>query len=217
MLAGTLVSVSVVSSVLNPVGPEEPGVYWRRRLLVGLAALVVLIVFFMLLRSCSSGAEPVASPSPSGSPSPTASASSSSSASPSTSASGAVCADSDIEVTVKPDKGTTFPPGTTVTFTMAIKNTSDKPCERNVGTKPNTVLIESGGTQVWSSDDCAPAGTDQIETIEPGNVYQLQANWNQQQSKVGCPSGQPTATPGTYEVIGKNDQVTSSPATFTIS
>jgi len=100
---------------------------------------------------------------------------------------------------------------------MAIKNISDKPCERNVGTKPNTVLIESGGTQVWSSDDCAPAGTDTIQTIQPGDVYQLQANWNQQQSKVGCPSGLPAATPGTYEVIGKNDQVTSSPATFTIT
>ena len=29
-----------MSSVINPVGPEEPGVYWRRRLLVGLGVLV---------------------------------------------------------------------------------------------------------------------------------------------------------------------------------
>jgi hypothetical protein len=100
---------------------------------------------------------------------------------------------------------------------MAIKNISDKACARNVGTKPNTVLVQSGGSEVWSSDDCAPAGTDQVQTIEPGNIYQLNANWNQQQSKPGCPTGQPNASPGSYEVIGKNDQVKSNPATFTIS
>jgi archaellum component FlaG (FlaF/FlaG flagellin family) len=204
-----------VSSVINPVGPEEPGVYWRRRLLVGLGVLVVLIIFFMLLRSCSSDPTPTAAPSPT--PSPTATASSSPSASPSTSASGTACTDADIEVTVKPDKGTSFPSGTPITFTMAIKNISDKACTRNVGTKPNTVLVQSGGSDIWSSDDCAPAGTDQVQSIQPGDVYQLNANWNQQQSKPGCPSGQPNASPGSYEVIGKNDQVKSNPATFTIS
>lgn len=204
-----------MSSVINPVGPEEPGVYWRRRLLVGLAALVVLIILFMILRSCSSDPAPTAAPSPSSTP--TATASASSSASPSSTASGAACSDSDIEVTVKPDKGTSFPAGTPITFTMSIKNISNKACARNVGTKPNTVLVQSGGNEVWSSDDCAPAGTDQVQTIQPGDVYQLNANWNQQQSKPGCPSGQPTASPGSYEVIGKNDQVKSSPATFSIS
>lgn len=100
---------------------------------------------------------------------------------------------------------------------MAIKNVSDKACTRNVGTKPNTVLVQSNGTQVWSSDDCAQPGTDQIQTIQPGDAYQLSANWNQTQSKEGCPSGQPNASPGSYEVVGKNDQVTSNPATFSIS
>ena len=215
-LARRLVSVSAVSSVMNPVGPEEPGVYWRRRLLVGLGVLVVLIIFFMLLRSCSSDPTPTAAPSPS--PTPSATASTSASPSPSTSASGTACTDSDIEVTVKPDKGTSFPSGTPITFTMAIKNISDKACARNVGTKPNTVLVQSGGSEVWSSDDCAPAGTDQVQTIEPGNVYQLNANWNQQQTSPGnCPTSGASAPPGSYEVIGKNDQVKSNPATFTIS
>jgi hypothetical protein len=128
-----------------------------------------------------------------------------------------MCTDADIEVSVKPDKGTTFPTGTAISFTMAIKNISDTACSRNVGTKPNTVFVRSGGTDVWSSDDCAPAGADQIQVIQPGDVYQLTANWNQQFTKPGCPSGQPRATPGSYEVIGKNDDVTSTPATFTIS
>lgn len=89
---------------------------------------------------------------------------------------------------------------------MAIKNISDKACTRNVGTKPNTVLVQSGGNDIWSSDDCAPAGTDQVQSIQPGDVYQLNANWNQQQSKpVALQS--PNASPGSHEVIGKNDQV----------
>ena len=79
------------------------------------------------------------------------------------------------------------------------------------------MLVQSGGNDIWSSDDCTPAGTDQVQSIQPGDVYQLNANWNQQQSKPGCPTGQPNASPGSYEVIGKNDQVKSNPATFTIS
>lgn len=195
---------------MNPVGPEEPSTYWRRRLLAGLGALIVLIIFFLVLRSCSSDPAPTAAPVTPSSPAPE----------PSGSTSGSVdgeCADSDIEVTIQPNNGTTFPTGTPITFTMSIKNTSQEPCQRNVGTKPNTVLIESNGQQIWSSDDCAPPGQDDIKTIEPGDIFQLNATWDQKQSQTGCPAGQPTAPSGSYQAVGMNDQVKSTPAAFTIS
>ena len=195
---------------MNPVGPEDPSVYWRRRLLVGLGVLVVLIILFLLLRSCSSDPAPTAAPSQSAVPAPEPT-------STSTDSVDGMCADSDIEVTATPESGTSFPTGTPITFSMTIKNTSSTACKRNVGTKPNTVLVESNGTQVWSSDDCAPAGQDDIKTIEPGEVFQLTAVWDQKETQPGCPAGQPTAPAGSYQVVGINEQVKSSPSAFTIT
>jgi hypothetical protein len=45
-----------VTGVVHPVGPEEPVVYWRRRVVLGLAALVTLIV---IVRSFTGGEDPV--------------------------------------------------------------------------------------------------------------------------------------------------------------
>jgi len=202
---------------MNPIGPEEPSVYWRRRLIVGLAILIVLIILVVLLRSCSSGGTPVAAPTSS---SPSATNTSSSTASPSSSssasASGAACADSDIQVTVAPNNGTSFSPGESISFTMSIKNISSKACQRNVGTKPNTVKITSGGVDVWSSDDCAPPGEDNIQTIQPGDMYQLSATWNQKLSSPTQCTNQSSAQAGGYDVVGINDQVKSDPVAFSI-
>ncbi|MFT6563305.1 MAG: hypothetical protein ACJAY5_000029 [Actinomycetes bacterium] len=100
---------------------------------------------------------------------------------------------------------------------MSIKNVSDSACDRNVGTKPNTVLVEMSGERVWSSDDCAPAGQDNIKSINPGDAYQLNATWDQKLSQVGCPAGEPTAKSGRYDVTGINDEVKSTSVPFTIS
>ena len=202
---------------MNPIGPEEPATYWRRRLLVGLGVLVVLIVFFLVLRSCGTDATPIAAPSQSASAEPSPSTSVSTANPTQTATTGVACTDADIEVTVEPDKGTTFPAGSPITFTMSVKNISQAACDRNVGTKPNTVLVKSGSERVWSSDDCAPAGQDDIKSINPGDAYQLNATWDQKLSQAGCPSGQPSAKSGGYDLTGINDQVESKSVAFTIS
>lgn len=198
---------------MNPIGPEEPATYWRRRLLIGLGALVVLIVLFLVLRSCGADATPTAAPS---SAQPSTSASVSTANPAETAKTGVECADTDIEVTVATDNGTPFPERSPIIFTMSIKNVSDSACDRNVGTKPNTVLVESGGERVWSSDDCAAAGQDDIKSINPGDAYQLTARWDQKLSEVGCPANTAEAIPGSYDVTGINDQVKSTPFRFVI-
>ena len=45
-----------VTGVVHPVGPEDSVVYWRRRLLLALAALITLIV---LIRSFTGGENPI--------------------------------------------------------------------------------------------------------------------------------------------------------------
>ncbi len=210
LLFRPLVRFPCVSNVVNPVGPEPPAVYWRRRLLVGLAILVALIVLLLLFKSFTGGSEPTAAPV---SPSSSASASSgSSSASPSASGE---CEDADITVVAQPEK-TTVKVGQSVPFKMLITNNSATPCNRNVGPKVNTLTVSSGGVHAWSSDDCSPAGGDQLETIPAGATYGVQATWDQKLTAKGCPSGLGSAQAGGYEVVAENLGVKSKPAPFAI-
>ncbi len=205
-----------MSGILHPVGPEPPAVYWRRRLLVGLAILVALIiVVIMLWPGGGSDSKPLTlgtpSASPTGSVSP--SASPSGSASP---AVGAECPDDAIKVTAEIAKQTN-PVGSPIQFTMLIANSSTGTCSRNVGPRVNTITVTSGGYHAWSSDDCNPGGGDQIVSIPPNGAYKVTATWNQVLTQPGCPSGQGNAQAGSYSVVARNGSVESAPLTFAIS
>lgn len=203
---------------MHPVGPEPPAVYWRRRLLVGLAILVALIIVVVMLwpgggsdskpltlgtpsASPTASVSPSTSPSVSGSPSPTA---------------GAECPDDAIKVTAEIAKQTN-PVGSPIQFTMLIANTSTETCSRNVGPRVNTMVVTSGGYHAWSSDDCNPGGGDQIVSIPPNGAYKVTATWNQVLTQPGCPSGQGKAQAGSYSVVARNGSVESAPLTFAIS
>lgn len=204
--------MAVVSTVLRPVGPEPPEVYWRRRLLVGLAILVALIIIVVMFWP---GGGTSSNPVPTGSPTATASTSPSPSGSTSESA-GVDCSDSDIRVTAEIPK-TSYEKGATIQFYMLIANTSDRACKRNVGPRVNSFKVTSGGEPVWDSDDCNPTGGDQIETIPQGGAFKVAATWNQTLTSPGCPSGMPKAQPGAYSAVAKNLNVPSKPLTFAIT
>lgn len=209
---------------MKPVGPEDSQIYWKRRALVGGIALLILFLLWLLIRPKGNAEEQVASapaaPAPSMStPSllPSASASASASASPSASPSpsAAECPDSNIDVTVTTNQ-TTYKPGADPDISMAIVNTGSKACERNVGSGANEIRISSGGTQIWSSDDCSTSAADDVQTLEPGEKATVTVSWTRTKSEPGCAGSQPEAEPGTYEAVGRNDKVDSEPATFVL-
>lgn len=199
---------------MNPVGPEPPSVYWRRRLLVVLAFVIVLFLLWLALFSGNGGSTPAAAPtSPTATPTPSDTAT----ASPSASGSVAPCADSDIAVTASV-VNESVPVGGTVSFKLLVANKGTVPCSRNVGTKVNTLTVSSsGGTRMWSSDDCSPGGQDQVETIPPGSAFEVTASWNQAITQEGCPSGLGAAKAGQYQVVGTNAGQDSAPAPFTLT
>ncbi len=217
--------------MLHPRGPLPPGVYWVRRLL----ALLVVVALLLGVRwvyqrtfgsSGSSDASPTTSPTSSPSTSPTKSPSASpTSASPTTSPSGSaspsttavpLCADSAIAVTASTDAAS-YPVGSTPRLRMRIQNTSSKPCRRDIGAGQNELVITSGSTRVWSSDDCNPGGAAQVQTIQPGQSYSVTVTWLGKLSKKGCPADLPEAQAGSYKLTGRNGTVTSKPATFALT
>ncbi len=114
-----------------------------------------------------------------------------------------------------------YPVGVPIVFDMLISNKGSQACNRNVGPKVNTFKVTSGGQPVWSSDDCNPTGSDQIEAIPAGGAFKVRSTWDQLISKPKCPKPRPAAQPGTYQVVGINaagDQPAESrPRVFTIT
>lgn len=199
-----------MSSVIRPVGPEEPVTYWKRRAILVVGALVVLFILWLIFKPSGQEPTPVAAPDQSANPS-SAPTPGNSSASPSSS--GGACADSDIKVAVTTPQ-TSYPSGSNPEITLTISNDGATPCSRDVGSDSNEIQISSGGAQVWSSDDCGGDNKPDVVTLSPGQTAGVTVEWPRVHSAPGCPSGQPDAKSGSYQAIGRNGKVKSQPLSF---
>ena len=224
---------------MNPVGPEEPSTYWRRRAAVIVGLLVVLWLGWWLLQMAfgSNDGTPAASPSespsfgltmspspdddasagaadPSASAAPSASGSASPSPSPSPSAS-AACVDSDIAVAVATASATTTVGGG-MGLTLTVTNTGSAACNRDVGAGANELRITSGSVLVWSSDFCNPSKAKDVQALEPGKPFTTSATWPGTVTEKGCPANQPQAQAGGYKVVARNGSVESEPVAFAV-
>ncbi len=125
------------------------------------------------------------------------------------------CDDSAIEVTVDTD-AETYPADRQPSFTFAVENVSNEACSREVGQDANELRVTSGGTQVWSSDDCSPGGDADPTNLDPGDRFVQTVNWPRVQSSEGCPTPQEAATAGSYQVVARNLEIFSEPAVFVL-
>jgi len=208
-----------MSSFRHPVGPEKPGVYWRRRaMVIGVLLLIVVVVVLIVVGrggasadpgsssasasassagpSSSPRATPSAAASPSGAPSASASSSSSSSASASAK-DGSTCAKEQIELTPVVDK-TSYGPTEDPKIAMSIKNTGSNSCHMDLGSSQQVLTISSGEEQYWSSKDCQTGGTNQDVTIKAGQTLTTPAiAWDRTRSSTStCDSSRPSVTGG---------------------
>ena len=102
-------------------------------------------------------------------------------------------------------------------FTLGVQNTGTVTCVRDVGQSALELKVTAAdGTQVWSSDDCNPGGQSALRTFGPGDRWVQVVTWSRQESAAGCPSGEPLAPSGDYEVLARNLSALSSPAAFTL-
>lgn len=217
---------------MHPRGPLPPGVYWVRRVVAVLVIIAILAAarwgYQRIFRSASSSSPnpsptasvtttPSTSTSPTPSPSKTTTPSPSKSTSPSASASTLrSCANSDIRVTASTDAAS-YVVGSTPKLRMRIQNISSTPCRRDLGAAANELVITSGTAHVWSSDDCNPATTNDVQTMQPDQSFSVTVTWLGRLSAKGCPANQPYAQPGSYKLTGRNGGVTSAPAIFALT
>jgi hypothetical protein len=213
-----------VSSLLNPIGPEPPTVYWIRRVAIVVIVIVVIVALWWgvsALRGGSASDDGAATPSDSASSSVEASDSASpeETASADASDSGEVveCEDSAIEVVATTDSST-YPVGSTPKLTLSITNIGDVACTRDVGPKANELEITSGGYHVWSSDDCNASSKSKVSVLQPDETVASSITWNGRLSQKGCPTEEgDKAKAGRYDLVGRNGKVTSESTPFALT
>jgi hypothetical protein len=202
-------------SLLSPRGPLPPGVYWRRRLaLLGAIVLLLLVGVY----SCSgdeakstgqrtpAGGTPsptpaaaktrrpvTANPTPTKTPKPTPTP---------TANSRALCPDAVLKVAATADRKR-YAAGVRPVLTLSVTNTGKVACTRDLGQKARELRLTSGNDRVWSSDDCSPGGAADRVVLKPGERRTFTVTWARRRSKPGCPGGQPVALAGTYRVAAR--------------
>ena len=206
---------------MYPVGPEPPGVYWRRRIIVLVVIVLILVLFWWLIWGRASGGDGGggdAGPTPAPTPAPTSESGSATptpeptSETPSpTETKVGDCLDADILVEATAEQAI-YPLGSTPTLTLTVTNIGMSACKRDVGPRANELKITSGDWQVWSSDDCNPSEEKDIITLDRGDAFETQLTWDGYISEPGCAPDQPMAEAGEYSVVGRNGEVVSAPS-----
>jgi hypothetical protein len=222
------------------VGSLPASVYWRRRAVV---LGVLLLAVIILWTSCSGPAKPDATknlgvntpaspdPQPSTNSSiltPTVGGSASGSAAPTslvppvssvdpagTAAPLTQCTDTDLLLTAVPETALA-PNGAYIKLYLKIKNTSGRPCTRNLGADHQELYLQAGTTKAWSSDVCQPVHGSETVTMQPNIEHSYSVTWNGLASDAGCTSRKPPGI-GKYELFARLDTKISAPASVQLT
>jgi len=232
-LAHPPATVVPVSSVINPVGPEQPSTYWKRRAVVVGAIIVVLLLLWLLVRVALGGNDETAADAPSPeqsfglSMSPEPQTSQGASAAPSASAgvpsqsvtaspsATTACQDQDVTVTAG-TSGQSTAVGAGMGLSMTVTNTGTTPCVRDVGSGANELRVTSGSALVWSSDFCNPSTAKDEQTLDPGEKWSTSITWPGKIVDKSCPADPEIAQPGNYQVVARNGEIESEAVSFVV-
>jgi hypothetical protein len=214
-------------------------VYWRRRLLVGLAAVLTLFVIAQMFSGGDDG-NPAAAAIPattsSATPLVVASATPGASGLPIASGTGPTtpstqtlqptaqptvqvvaegeCSDAQISMQVEIDRTTTAV-GEGVHIKMILKNTSTTTCKRDVGSGANEITVISGPALIWSTDHCNASTEKDIKEFAPGQEWSVNVVWIGKQTAKGC-KVRNMAQAGAYWAHGRNGSLNSDGMKFEV-
>jgi hypothetical protein len=176
-----------MSTVRNPVGPQPPAVYWRRRLMVLLGLLAIIVIIVLIVVRPGGGTPGAETPTPSDQPTNTA---------PPT-VEGEACNPAVIVLEPITD-ATTYAAGVEPQISMSITNTGAVACTLDVGTAEQVYSIVSGSDPIWNSRDCQEGAQAFEQLLEPNTPLTTQPfPWDRTRSAPGtCDDGRPEVVAG---------------------
>jgi hypothetical protein len=193
-----------MSTVMRPVGPLPPRVYWiRRSIILG----VILIVILLLATQCGGGG---GGGKKGGSPTTP-----NSNTTTTTPQSAPACTSTNLNITVSTDT-TRYTSGQAPTLTATLANTGTTDCKlaRNVSNEIWT--IKSGSPVVWTTKGCSADPVAASIKVAAGATKQIHTTWNGYIRGPDC-KDTTVAAPGHYRLSATIDGVkATNPSLFTI-
>ena len=128
------------------------------------------------------------------------------------------CADAEIALSaeVSPSPGVY---GGVITLTLIVRNTSDHPCLRDVGSAPQELQVRQGSVVVWSSDHCNTPQASDVRAFGPNIESRFSLRWNTYRAaphECDPPSNVSPAPVGSYEVTARLGSKLSTAVPFAI-
>lgn len=206
--------------MLHPVGPRAPAVYWRRRIVVLCAVLVLVVLSLVILGrgtgagSAVSGAGPsathpasLAGPTPSVAPatpsdvrsaaSTTRPAGAARPASATHSVAAAACTAAQLQVSAVVGQSA-YRVGDTPIVMLQVINGGPSPCVQDLADRQVELRIYNGEARVWGSHDCEiQPGTD-LRTLAVGQAVRVSIIWSGLSSQPACGGTRQRVGAGTY-------------------
>lgn len=182
-----------MSTLKNPVGPQSPKVYWRRRILVllGLLAVIIVVVLIVVRPGASADEQKDSASNP-------AATDAASTAIPTedAAAEGAPCDASNVLVEALTNADV-FAPGDSPELSVQLTNTGTEACVINAGTSGQVFTITSGEEAYWTSTDCQTDAVDADVVLEPNVPISSAAPivWDRTRSSVDTCDGEREAVP----------------------
>jgi hypothetical protein len=207
-----------MSSLLRPIGDLPPSVYWVRRVLLALAAIVVAVVAFRVLGggdpSPAASTGPIQSPTTSptstlpvsdASTGPPATVGTSGSETPANTTSTTPqrddgrCAAGAVRVSVVPVVRTVSV-GRPLNLHISLSTARADGCAATVDAERLVVTVKSGNDRIWTSSHCVKAIPEATLALAAGKPSTTTVTWDGRRSVASCPANQAAAKPGTYVV-----------------
>lgn len=192
-------------------GPLPPGIYWRRRVFVGLLALSMVFLVVSWLGDWSDGSsddEPAAAQAGAveeathtvtADPSPKAKQSKKNKKrpEPTLAAPSGRCAPADVVVTPIVKQAVA---GRPVTIKLSLQTRTTEACNWRVGPNKVAVKISDGGGEIWSTRHCKGI-PGQAVVVRRTVATEVSFTWNARESDYGCPKATEWVLPGELSLV----------------
>lgn len=177
-------TIKIVSTVLRPVGPHEPRVYWLRRAVVIGLILVLIVVLTEAFAGGSS--KPPKKNRPVTHPSTTTTATSSASTPATTTVS--ACSPTALTLALSTDSDS-YKAGQSVKLIGAFSNSGTSSCTLSVAPSREIWTVKSGTDTIWTSKHCVSSDLAKQVTIKAGGRNTVSTVWDGHRQDPGCASG----------------------------